>query len=121
MKKLIAIVLLIAITISLCACAGPSGAKIRTKRAAISAVKKDARTKTLISMRLGFSSLQKVSFSSSSAEDTGSGWSVTLNGTASGVLNGMSFGSSYTYQFLFIATVSYDGVISNQSVVKTTY
>lgn len=121
MKKVIAIVLILAIAISLCACAGPKGAKIRTARAAISAVKKDARTKTLISNRLGFSMLQRVSFSSASAKDTGSGWDVSLEGTASGVLNGMSYGSGYTYQFFFHATVSYDGVISDQSVIKTTF
>lgn len=118
MKRVIAFVLLIAIAVSLCACAGKS--KIRTSWGAISAVKKDKDTELNIYRHLGFKSMDKIRFTSSSAEKTDGGWKVVLKGTATGVrANSSAMNGIWTYEFKYIATISYDGVINDYSVVIT--
>lgn len=120
MKRFLAVILLLAMILSLSVCGGANSGKIRTARAAISAVKKDNGTKPFIAMQLRFQSLNNVRFTSSSATDNGTGWDVRLEGYATGVLSGMSMGSQYTYSIVLTATISYDGVISNR-LISTKY
>ena len=118
MKRFLAVILLLAMILSLGACGGAKSGKIRTARAAISAVKKENGTKPFIAMQLRFQSLNNVRFTSSSATDNGTGWDVRLEGYASGVLSGMSMGSQYTYSIVLTVTISYDGEITDRHVIK---
>ena len=121
MKRLLAVILLLAMILSLCACGGVKSGKIRTARAAISAVKKDKSTESYIALKLHFQSMNNLRFTSSSATDNGTGWDVRLEGYASGVLSGMSMSNSgYAYSIVFMATISYDGEITDRNVIKHT-
>ena len=118
MKRLLAVILLLAMILSLCACGGVKSGKIRTARAAISAVKKDKSTESYIALKLHFQSMNNLRFTSSSATDNGTGWDVRLEGYATGVLSGMSMGSQYTYSIVLTVTISYDGEITDRHVIK---
>jgi hypothetical protein len=113
MNKIIAIVMLLAMVLSLCAC---SNAKIRTEGAAIRAVKKDRGTDSYICINLGIGAMDRIQYHPCSAEQTEGGWRVTLEGNVHGTLN--RTGLKSTILFRFTCTISEDRTITDRNVVK---
>lgn len=118
MKKIISIFLLLAMVVSLCACSGPPGSKIRTKNAAISAVKKDSGTEMYVCMSFQLMGTERFYYRSASAVETPTGWTVTLKGTVTGKSNNQLI-PMQTYGFIFVAEITFDGVITDRHVTKS--
>ncbi len=116
MKKVVATILLMAMLLSLCACAGASKSKLRTARAAISAIKKDRETDRYICSRMGFRSMDSIRYSSASATDTGNGWRVVLEGSMTGIRS--STNQLWTCRFQYVVTITDDRTILDQSVIE---
>jgi hypothetical protein len=112
MKKIIAIVILLAMVLSLCAC---SNAKIRSKDAAIQAVKKDRGTDTFICGQMGIRAMDKISYTKSTAEQSEDGWLVTLEGYVIGTNNR---GFKGTKLFRFTCLITADRNIYDRNVVE---
>ena len=112
MKKIIAIVMLLAMVLSLCAC---SNAKIRSEDAAIRAVKKDRGTDTFICGQMGIRAMDKISYTKSTAEETPDGWLVTLEGYVVGTHKS---GFKGTKLFRFTCLITADRNIYDRNVVE---
>ena len=112
MKKIIAIVMLLAMILSLCAC---SNAKLRTDGAAIRAVKKDRGTDTFICGQMGIRAMDKISYTKSTVEQSEDGWLVTLEGYVVGTHNS---GFKGTKLFRFTCLITADRNIYDRNVVE---
>ena len=112
MKKTIAIVMLLAMVLSLCAC---SNAKIRSEGAAIQAVEKDRGTDTFICGQMDIRAMDKISYTKSSAEQSEDGWLVTLEGYVVGTYNS---GFKGTKLFRFTCLITADRNIYDRHAVE---